>query len=97
MCRGAPTINYLLFANDNLIFCTTNTETSNNLLRILDMYAQASGQCINTENTIMIFSRNVGEMVKIESTTMWGYRILSNMSDTWASLLSLVGQRIELF
>lgn len=71
---GAPTINHLLFVGDILIFCKTNLESSNNLMRIIDVYAQAFGQCINTEKTTIVFSKNVGEMVKIEVFALWGCR-----------------------
>lgn len=37
--RGAPAINCLLFVDDNLIFYKANTKASNNLLRILNVYA----------------------------------------------------------
>lgn len=68
----APTINYLLFADNSFIFRKTNIATSNNLLRILHVHAQASGQCINIEKTMIVFSRNVGEKDKIDIVVMWG-------------------------
>lgn len=43
VCQWAFTINHLLFAYDSLIFCKANIVTSNNLLRILHVYAQAYG------------------------------------------------------
>lgn len=68
----APSINHLIFIDDILIFYKASTEASKNLLRILNLYAQASGQYINTEITTMVFSKNVCDMDKIDISTMWG-------------------------
>lgn len=73
VCSGALTINHLLSIEDSLIFYKANTETSNLLLNILE-YAQALGRCISTKKTIMVFSRNVNEVDKIEISSMWGCR-----------------------
>lgn len=67
-------INHLLFVNDSLIFYKINREASNNLSRILNVYAQTSGQCINKEKTTMVFSKNVGKMDKTKILAMQGCR-----------------------
>lgn len=74
VCRGAPTINHLLFANDNLIFCKATRSSSISLLNLLNTYARASGQCINTEKTTMVFIKNVGEIEKEGIMNLWGGR-----------------------
>lgn len=70
VCQGAPTIIHLLFAYENLIFCKANAEASNNLQRILIVYALNSGQCINTEKTNIVFNRNIDEVDKTEIAAM---------------------------
>lgn len=72
VCPGALIINHLLFVDDSLIFCKVIIEVSNNILRILNMYAKALGQYINMENTTMVVRRNVGETEKVEISKMWG-------------------------
>lgn len=74
VCREALAINHLLFIDDSLIFCKATTETSNHLFEILKTYIQASGQCINTEKTTMVFNRNVKEVTRAEISSMWGCR-----------------------
>lgn len=61
----APIISHLFFADDNLIFCKANTEASNSLLHLLDEYVQVSGQYINTDKTIMVFSENVKKEIRL--------------------------------
>ena len=45
----APTISYLLFADDSLLFCQTKQEEVQVISNVLELYAVASGQCINLE------------------------------------------------
>lgn len=70
--RETPTINHLLFADDSPIFCKNNDIASNNLLRILNEYAQTQGQCIIVDKMTMVFSCNVKEADKIAISTMCG-------------------------
>lgn len=67
-------INYLLFADENLIFCEANKEASQQLLDLLKHYALASRQCINVEKTTIVFSRNVQTSVKVVIMAFWGCR-----------------------
>lgn len=64
VCRGVPIVNHLLFANDRLIFCKATSDASQKLLEILQVYAKASGQIINKENTTMVFSNNTSDRDK---------------------------------
>lgn len=67
-------INHILFADENLIFCKANREASQQMLVLFKQYALASGQCINTDKTTIIFSKNVKEDVKEEVLVIWGCR-----------------------
>ena len=59
MCRSAPSITNLLFANDSLIFCQTNKDEVQVVSDTLQLYAKASGQCINLEKSSTYFNSNV--------------------------------------
>lgn len=72
VCRMAPQLNHLLFANDSPVFCKANKESSQTLLEVLSKYARASGQCINTSNTTIAFSGNVRGNVRGDIMTLWG-------------------------
>lgn len=47
ICRGAPRVNHLLFADDNVIFCKANLGTDKNIQVLLNNYEKALGQKIN--------------------------------------------------
>ncbi|KAL0285142.1 UNVERIFIED_CONTAM: putative mitochondrial protein, partial [Sesamum angustifolium] len=44
VCRTAPSISHLLFADDTLIFCRASLESTQVVLNVLEVYRQASGQ-----------------------------------------------------
>ena len=58
ICRGAPRITHLFFADDSLLFSKANSNECNKLKEILSMYKSASGQKINTDKSSIFFSPN---------------------------------------
>ena len=57
--RNAPCITNLLFADDSLIFCQANKDEVQVVSNTLQLYADASSQCINLEKSSAYFSSNV--------------------------------------
>lgn len=64
MATNSPRINHLLFANNTLFFCRTNTSSVSTLLKILSQYEQASGQRINLMKSGITFSNKTPEHLK---------------------------------
>lgn len=62
--RGSPTINHLLFADDTMFFCRSNTASVSALLGILRSYESLSGQCINFLKSAITFSAKTPPEVK---------------------------------
>ena len=60
VCRNAPRISHLHFADDSLLFCQTSLEEVHCVTDILQLYAESSGQCINFEKSSIYFSSNTG-------------------------------------
>ena len=58
ICRNAPKITNLLFANDSLIFSRASSAEIHAIVEILQVYAKATGQCINFEKSSVYFSNN---------------------------------------
>ena len=55
VCRSAPSITNLLFADDSLIFCHANKNEVQVVSDTLQLYAETSGQCINLEKSSAYF------------------------------------------
>ena len=64
ICRSAPSISHLLFADDSLVFCQAKQEEVQMTSDVLDLYAMASGQCINFEKSYVYFSSNTSRVQK---------------------------------
>ena len=79
VCRRAPSISHLLFADDSFLFFRANEVETNALKKILDDYANASGQMINMQKSEIFFSRNVSTTLRntLSSNRMFGYRKIS--------------------
>ena len=59
ICRRAPSISHLLFADDSLLFCHATREEVKVIMEILQLYTLASGQCLNLEKSPVFFSSNM--------------------------------------
>ena len=58
--RGGPCISHLLFADDSLLFCRASVEECQQVISLLNLYEDASGQKVNTDKTSLFFSSNIG-------------------------------------
>ena len=58
VCREAPRINHLFFADDSLILMRAAPSDAHELRRILQIYESASGQVINRDKSFVLFSPN---------------------------------------
>ena len=63
-CRGGPSISYLFFADDSLIFCKASLEEYDSLQRVFEVYEEASGQQLNRVKTSLFFSQNTKDEIK---------------------------------
>ena len=58
VCRRAPTVTNLMFADDSLLFCRATIGEVEVINEVLRTYGNASGQCINMEKSSVFFSSN---------------------------------------
>jgi len=64
ICRGAPLVNHLLFADDSLIVMKASSSGAQALKQIICKYELASGQVINKDKSSILFSPNTGDHAK---------------------------------
>jgi hypothetical protein len=64
VCRGAPRVNHLFFADDSLILMRASNTDAKELKRILELYEMASGQMINKDKSSILFSPNTGTNIR---------------------------------
>lgn len=72
VCRGAPPISHLLFADDSFSFCQAHVREAHTLKAILNEYESASGQAINYSKSAISFSKNVTEERKAQIAQIMG-------------------------
>jgi hypothetical protein len=56
VCRRAPGVSHLLFADDTLLFFKASPQQAHNVSDIIDSYATATGQLINRAKCSILFS-----------------------------------------
>ena len=55
----------------SLLFCKASMQECQNVLRVLDIYEQSSGQKINKGKTVLFFSKNTSTEVRNEIQSQW--------------------------
>ena len=91
VCRNAPCITNLLFANDSLI-CQANKDEVQVVSDTLQLYADASGQCINLEKSSAYFSSNVSVEQKEWIIDKLKVKVVERF-DSYLRLPTLIGWR----
>ncbi|KAL8116353.1 hypothetical protein AgCh_022742 [Apium graveolens] len=59
ICRQAPSISHLLFADDSYLFCTASDNEAMGMADLLQTYEEASSQRVNVSKSSVFFSTNV--------------------------------------
>ncbi|GAU46371.1 hypothetical protein TSUD_141290 [Trifolium subterraneum] len=76
ICRGAPEVSHLLFADDCFLFCRANVAEVNELMRILHTYEIASGQEVNLVKSEVFISRNMSQAAKEDLSRILGVKLV---------------------
>ncbi|GAU48531.1 hypothetical protein TSUD_98640 [Trifolium subterraneum] len=91
ICRGAPEVSRLLFADDCFLFCRANVAEVNELMRILHTYETASGQEVNLVKSEVFISRNMSQAAKEDLSRILGVKLVLGTS-IYLGLPSMVGR-----
>jgi hypothetical protein len=89
--KARPRLSHLFFADDGLLFCKSNLVEWRRILRILEIYENASGQKINMEKTSIFFSRSTSQDKRMEISQLSGSCAIQQY-DKYLGLLTLVGK-----
>ena len=91
ICRGAPKVSNLLFADDSLLFCRATQNEVEVISKVLQTYANTSGQCINLEKSSVFFSSNTSASQKQDILRVLGVQEI-NRFDSYLGLPTFVGR-----
>ena len=74
ICRRAPIISHLLFADDSLLFFRASIQQATLVRGLLNTYALATGQLINPSKCSILFSDNFPQLVSEEIVVFYIFR-----------------------
>ncbi|KAA3455882.1 reverse transcriptase [Gossypium australe] len=84
VCRGAPIVTHLMFADDCILFGEASTRGVNAFKDILSEYEACSGQCVNFEKSTVFCSPNVTDQDKNLVVQVLGVQS-SNDPESWST------------
>jgi hypothetical protein len=90
VCRNAPSVSHLLFADDSLILMKANVTNAISLRQVLEDYCASSGQMISESKCSIYFSPNVDVDLKVEICTKLNI-MTEAISEKYLGLPSMVG------
>ena len=90
VCKNAPSVSHLLFANDSLILMKANMNNSTSLQHVLDTYCANSGQLVSLAKSSIYFSPNTNALLRAEICESL-HIDTEALSDKYLGLPSLVG------
>jgi hypothetical protein len=92
ICRGAPVVSHLLFADDCFIFCRSTIAETNHLMSLLKTYEEATGQEINLTKSEVFFSRNLSIAAQEDLSHIMGVRHVLGTGN-YLGLPSMIGRK----
>jgi hypothetical protein len=90
VCRNAPSVSHLLFADDSLNFMKAETNNATSLQRVLDTYCANSGQLVSLAKSSIFFSPNTNVLLRAEVCEALHIDTVA-LSDKYLGLPALVG------
>jgi hypothetical protein len=90
VCRDAPEVSHLLFADDSLILMHVDKRNADNLRSILDRYCANSDQRVSEAKSSIFFSENTPISDKLEVCQSLNI-MMESLNDKYLGLPAMVG------
>ena len=90
VCRNAPSVSHLLFADDSLILMGADVLNATSLQHVLDTYCQSSGQMVSLSKSSIFFSPNTPVVTRTEVCEIL-HIVTEALSDRYLGLPAIVG------
>ena len=76
VCREAPSVSHLLFADDSLFFCKASVDEAKEIMQVLRDYEAATGQQVNLDKSSVTFSKGIQQAYKdsILQELCWSFK-----------------------
>ncbi|KAL9687723.1 hypothetical protein QQ045_032130 [Rhodiola kirilowii] len=104
ICRGAPVITHLMFADDCLLLLKARKESLDRIMRILQKYEAVAGQKVNLTKSEVVCNKNIVEHYRAQITEGMRMKLVDahsaylglpvNFSNRKAALFRSVEERI---
>ena len=91
ICRGAPSVSHLLFADDCFLFFKAEESQAHVMKNILNVYEAASGQAISLPKSEIFYSRNVTDDLKNNITNILAVRAVLG-TGKYLGMPSMIGR-----
>ena len=95
--RANPPVSHLLFADDSLFFYKAEPRECDEIMKALETYGKAFGQCINFEKSSLLFGKRIPGLVKDTLKTSTGIANEGGMGTYLGIPEDISGSKVRLF
>lgn len=95
IARNAPSISHLFFADDSLFCFKATHDSCREIIGVIDLFCDVSGEAINFEKSNVIFSPSTPVDMKSELKQILYPFVLITWGSIYGEMLRLMGAQLE--